>query len=162
MRAPWIVAALLASLSGPVGRLVAQDGLPVGARVRVSRPGRAVLTGSVARVTPDSFWLRLADRADPVPIGRREPDRVDLSRGSRSYAGQGALIGLGVGAVATTLFLVGFCNDPDTRCEADEYLRAALIIGTPPVLAGAGIGLLIRKERWQPLRLGVVLPLGRP
>ena len=133
--------------------LQAQPALGQGLRVRVFRPGRSVLVGSVARLAPDSFWLRLPDRSDPVPIGYGEPTGLDRSLGSRSYAGRGALIGLLAGGSAATVFLVLFCSDSDTKCGADEVARAALFIAGPPTLAGAAIGLLVRHERWQPLAL---------
>lgn len=49
-----------------------------------------------------------------------------------------------VGAVATTVFLIGFCDDPDTECGADEVGRAFVIFTFPAAAAGALIGSLIR------------------
>ena len=49
-----------------------------------------------------------------------------------------------VGAVATTVFLIGFCDDPDTECGADEVGRAFVIFTLPAAAAGALIGSLIR------------------
>ena len=129
-----------------------QQAMAEGLRVRVFRPGRSVLVGSVARLASDSFWLRLPDRPDPVPIGYGEPTGLDRSLGFRSYAGRGALIGFVAGASAATVFLIGFCGG-DNACGADEVARAAVFIAGPPTLAGAAIGLLIRHERWQPLAL---------
>ena len=82
--------------------------------------------------------LRTAAAAQLVPIG---------AAGTRSHTGKGLLIGGIVGAVATSVFLVGFCSDPDSSCGADEVGRAVLIIGLPPALAGAVIGSLIRTPR---------------
>ena len=67
--------------------------------------------------------------------------------GTRSHTGKGLLIGGIVGAVATSVFLIGFCSDADTSCGADEVGRAVLIIGVPPAVAGAVIGSLIRTPR---------------
>jgi hypothetical protein len=66
---------------------------------------------------------------------------------TRTHTLTGLLIGGLVGAAATTVFLVAFCGDPDTRCEADEVGRAALIIAVPAAAAGALIGSLIRTRR---------------
>jgi len=76
------------------------------------------------------------------------PDGV-LIRGSatRSHAGTGLLIGGIVGAVATTVFLVGFCGDPDTACGADEVGRAVVLIAVPCAAMGALIGWVVRTER---------------
>lgn len=65
---------------------------------------------------------------------------------SRSHTGTGLLIGGLVGAAATTLFLVGFCGDPDTSCGEDEVGRAVLVIAVPCAAGGALIGSLIHTE----------------
>lgn len=67
--------------------------------------------------------------------------------GTRSHTGTGLLVGGIVGAVATTVFLAGFCSDPDTRCGADEVGRAVLFIAVPATLVGTLIGSLIRTKR---------------
>jgi hypothetical protein len=58
------------------------------------------------------------------------------------------LVGAGVGAAITVLFLSGFCGG-DTLCDGDEQVRAAAIFGIPSIAIGAGIGALIRTERWE-------------
>jgi cation transporter-like permease len=56
------------------------------------------------------------------------------------------LIGGIIGAAATTVFLIGFCSDSDTKCELDEVGRAALFIAVPAAAVGALIGSLIHTE----------------
>jgi hypothetical protein len=58
----------------------------------------------------------------------------------------GLLIGSVVGAAATGAFLAAFCSDPDTKCGADEVVRAVVIIAVPPALVGALIGSLVRTK----------------
>jgi hypothetical protein len=72
--------------------------------------------------------------------------RMD-TRSTRSHTGTGLLVGGIVGAVATTVFLAGFCSDPDTQCGADEVGRAVLFIAVPAALVGTLIGSLIRTKR---------------
>lgn len=79
--------------------------------------------------------------------GAEKPFSSAVAVETRGHTKTGLLIGGAVGAVATTLFLVGFCNDPDTACQGDEVARAALFIGVPITAAGALIGSLIRTER---------------
>ena len=50
----------------------------------------------------------------------------------------------------TALFLSVFCGG-DTVCDGDEQLRAAAIFGLPSLALGAGIGAMIKVERWAPL-----------
>lgn len=144
---------LVSLVAGTTSVEARQQPLSVGLRVSVSRPGRSVLVGSVARLSADSFWLRLPDLAEPYPIGYSEPAGIERSLGYRSHAGKGALIGLVSGATAAGAFLTLFCSDSDNACGADEVARAALFIAGPPTLVGAGIGFLIRSERWQALAL---------
>jgi hypothetical protein len=46
--------------------------------------------------------------------------RPQGSLGARSQAGTGLLVGGLIGVAATTVFLIGFCDDPDTKCGIDE------------------------------------------
>src|SRR5262245_58593058 len=81
-----LVILLVATLLSGALPAAAQQSLAPGMRVRVARPARSVLTGSVTRVTPDSFWLQLPDRPQLVPIGNTEPSLLERSLGRRSYA----------------------------------------------------------------------------
>lgn len=128
-----------------------------GDRVRVVRPADlgGPLTGQLVRSTMDSVWLRRAGEADAIGVGLGSGVRLDRSLGRRSRAGTGALIGAAVGTGVTLLFLSGFCGG-DTLCNGDEQVRAALIFGLPSLAIGAGIGALIKVERWSPVSPGTV------
>jgi hypothetical protein len=65
------------------------------------------------------------------------------STATRSHTGTGLLVGAIVGVSAATVFLIGFCDDPDTECGADEVGRAVLFIAVPTAALGALIGSLI-------------------
>ncbi|HET6837720.1 MAG TPA: hypothetical protein VFH24_06720 [Gemmatimonadales bacterium] len=88
----------------------------------------------------------------PLPNWEAEaPDRPRVPNPSfgtgseaRSQTGKGLLIGGLIGAAATTLFLIGFCSDADTKCEMDEVGRAVLVIAVPAAALGALIGSLVR------------------
>ena len=94
---------------------------------------------------------KLPGQALAAPFRSWSPDdsrhrRAD-TLGTRSHTGTGLLIGGVVGAVATTVFLAGFCSDPDTQCGADEVGRAVLFIAVPSALVGTLIGSLVRTQR---------------
>jgi len=57
------------------------------------------------------------------------------------------LIGGLVGVSAATVFLIGFCDGPDTACGADEIGRAPVVIAVPCAAVGELIGSLVRTER---------------
>ena len=65
------------------------------------------------------------------------------SAAARSHTKTGLLVGGIIGLAATTVFLIGFCGDPDTACGIDEVGRAVLIIAVPAAAVGALIGSLI-------------------
>lgn len=76
----------------------------------------------------------------------QEETPVHRLAGTRSHTGTGLLIGGIVGAAASTVFLIGFCGDPDTSCGIDEVGRATLFIAVPCAAAGALIGSLVRTD----------------
>ena len=67
----------------------------------------------------------------------------DSERSAGNHAGTGLLVGVGVGIAAATVFLIQFCNDPDTECGADEVGKGVAVFTVPAALAGALIGALI-------------------
>lgn len=149
---PWTLARGVIWLLLCAAQLGSAQSLEPGDRVRVIRQGvdRTALIGQFVRSTPDSVWFRPLGQAETVGIELGSGIRLDQSLGRRSRAGTGALIGAGVGAAVTILFLSGFCGG-DTLCDGDEQLRAAAIFGLPGLALGAGIGALIRAERWAPV-----------
>jgi len=128
-----------------------------GTTVRATLSDRSVpITGALVRVEPGRLILRTGSdetQLDPRAIVRLERRTV------QRHTATGALVGTAVGSAAAIAFAIGFCNDPDTRCEVDEYARIGLIFVTPPALAGALIGSLIRTERWSPVSLAPYLAL---
>jgi hypothetical protein len=72
--------------------------------------------------------------------------RFQVRQDARSHTRTGLLVGGLIGAAATTVFLIGFCGDPDTKCEMDEVGRAVLFIAVPAAALGALIGSLIHTK----------------
>jgi hypothetical protein len=125
------------------------EALQSGRRVRVhlDQP-RSKVVGNVVRVSADT--LVIVPDEDPrneLALSALNVRRVDISRGQRSRAGRGALVGALGGAVLGTAALVYACSD--------SCIGAVPLLGLPPggALIGAGIGAvigsLIHTERWQ-------------
>ena len=142
------------ALQGVPGILEGQ-GVAPGERVRVTTTGNPnpPLIGTITRTVPDTLWLTPEGQVQPAAVPLGASIRLERSLGHRSHVLAGALIGAGVGAAITILFLSGFCGG-DTLCDGDEQVRAAAIFGLPSIALGAGIGALIRTERWESIPNG--------
>ncbi len=148
-----IALALTALLFATPGALRAQraDDLAPGTRIRVTAPRSSLdpYVGALVRLSAEAITLA-PDHGDSqltLPLNRVR--RIEVSEGEKSKVVTGAAIGFGVGATASLLFLAGFCASSDTICGGDEWITAFAVIALPPTLVGAGIGLLIRTERWR-------------
>ena len=102
-------------------------------------------------ISPLPTWNAepLGDSATRYLTWAREPHvpPSETQATTRSHTKTGLLVGGLIGATATTVFLVGFCSDPDTACGADEVGRAVLFIAVPCAAVGALIGSLVRTEQ---------------
>ncbi len=143
--------------------------LTLGARVRITADTEVgkPLVGTYAGM--DSGWIRVRVpdplRVDPsgaptsktvsVPLGPRS--RLEVSRGQRSRAGKGALIGGLVGGGAGLLLGVAAAseNSGSSFFEVGPG-EVAAVTGMLGAL-GAGVGALIgagsRMDRWEPIEL---------
>jgi hypothetical protein len=126
--------------------------LQPGNRVRVhllQPPGKVV--GSVVRLTADTLVIMSAEAAErQIALSTGNIERLELSRGQRSRAKIGALVGLLLGAVGGAVALGAYCEESDC-------VGAWPLLGLIPVGAligagfGSGVGSLIQTERWQPV-----------
>jgi len=145
-------AALLTALAVVVPALNAQEELK---RIRVElrkEPGHW-LVGQAAAATSDSVHLVPERSRDTLGFARRDLRRIQVSKGRRSRAGVGALIGAGLfGAAGIALTTAeeceGYCPSPGTGFAVGAAAGAGL---------GAIVGAFIHYEKWQetPLKVGV-------
>ena len=138
-----------------LSRPLEAQGVAPSERVRIIRLNAyPPLIGTTIRSTPDTLWLIQAGQAQPTAVPLGAGIRLERSLGRHSHTLAGALVGAGVGAALTLFFLSGFCGG-DTLCDGDEQVRAAAVFGLPSIALGAGIGAMIRTERWEPISSGV-------
>ena len=161
-----IALALTTSLLATPAALSAQraDELPPGTRTRVTAPRSSLdpYVGSLVSFSNESVTLRVGADEPFLTLPLARVRRIEVSEGEKSKIVTGALVGFSLGATASLLFLAGFCSSSDTVCGGDEWLTAFAVIALPPTLVGAGIGLLIRTERWREVELAAPAAAPRP
>lgn len=125
------------------------EGIAPGTRIRLSASqlGAEPLVGTLLEIGPETLSLELPGGGGPQTIPRSAVTRLEVSRGRKSQAGRGALVGLAVGGAATMLLTFG---DYSSDVHGDLNLLA---IGAGLAAGGAAIGGLIgwarKAEQWE-------------
>lgn len=147
------------ALLGAPGSARAQEsgGSLAGQRVQITSREAGSTIGVLVNVTPEMLTIAPERGGAPVAIRRTDVMDVRLSRGTKRYTLHGLLAGAAAwGAV------VGIVAAVDTLDESG--VGEPVFIGGV-LAAGAGIGSLIRRERWERIpesRLSVSLdPVAR-
>ncbi len=147
---PTLLAASLLVLlptTAATGQESAAD-LESGDRIRIwaSAAGLHGERAVLVETTPSDLRIR-RDRAGlRVPL--EQIGQLEVLRRTGERWRQGALVGGGVGAALTTAFLIPFCGDPDTVCDAGTYLRTIGLLGATSAAAGALLGLAVGEHAW--------------
>src|SRR5512139_4317305 len=143
----WITATMLLAVGTMVAEARAEDESLLGSRVRVRtvRLGEPQV-GFLEKSTGDELIIRTSAKAAPLKVRRADVLQLEVSRGTRRHA----LKGLLGGAVAWGA-IVGLVAAFDTLDESG--VGEPLFIGGM-LAAGAGIGSLVKTERWERVPLG--------
>ena len=121
----------------------------VGSRVRVISPevGAQPLVGQVVTLEPDAVVVAGSGGGAQrrVPVG--SASSLEVSAGTKSKAGRGAMIGGGIGALSGVLMNIGDYN-------GDNNTLVVSIVGAASGAAiGALVGLAFKSESWRPARV---------
>ena len=97
-----LVLGMLLTGSPPLALSQAPVLLTAGSRVRLKTvdPSTKWVQGDLVRLSEDSLHIVPAGGADSLAFATGAIDRLEVSRGRRSNAGKGALLGLAIGAGA--------------------------------------------------------------
>lgn len=133
----------------------APSGWPAtGEKVRVTTlTGRSLEKGVVVHTDAEFLTVSLGSGQSPVRIPLASIERLEVARGRRTAAKEGALWGVVVGAVLGGLAVAGIgealCENA-TNCgaSAEGYLVGVGIFGAAGAGVGALTGLAIKKDRW--------------
>jgi len=137
--------------------------ITVGSRIRLLAPTAVTgrIEGMVVQLNGSSLLVAGNDRT-PVSVSRQAITQLEVSTGRHRQTLKGMCIGAGLGA------LFGVANPCIAMVGCDERNRgeAALIYGLSGAAWGAGIGALIKRDRWSAvpldqLRLTLVPTPGR-
>jgi hypothetical protein len=150
-------AAVLAA-AAVAGANAAPSGLPVaGEKVRVTTlAGRSREKGVVVQTDAESLTVSLGSGQSPVRIPLASIERLEVARGRRTTAREGAAYGGLVGAVLGGLAVAGLAEalcdyGSDCSASAEGYLVGAGIFGAAGAGVGALTGLAIKTDRWERL-----------
>ena len=157
-RIPLIVGIALLAVTADVHAQADATTLVPGARVRVHQ-GPQSLTGSL--VSLDSAGLVVATgKSDTAAVPLSSITGVDVSRGTKSRVGKGALIGLGVGTATGIIIGVAASSSDDGDFFDFNSGEWAIGVGLTGAVIGTGIGAIIgatqRTDKWQPTVLPTV------
>ena len=139
---------------------VAQSGVAVGARVRVStRDLPSVRLASVTGITSDSIALSYARGFGEVQLPVGSIARLWVSEGPRSRAEgarhgakRGFVTGLVLGGIAAAVTIVACSGKECFGADSYGLLVAPLLVATSAA-AGATFGVVAPGERWRRVRL---------
>ena len=129
----------------PEDQTTSPGSLGVGARVRITAP--AVLndrvTGIVGGMDAKSLLVVAGDRRLTVP--RETILQLEVSQGKRRRTLKGMMFGAGIGALLFPRALYGYClSECGSQWDAG-YILAGAGLGA---VCGAGIGALLKTDRW--------------
>lgn len=125
-----------------------------GSRVRVTLIERdqGPVVGNLLETSPEGLVLAVGPDSTSRRIVHLDIARLEVSRGMKSNAGKGAIVGavvLGLGGGAYGAYL-GHLSESDT--DRHLVLPIALLVGGGCALVGAGLGALIgsgsKHENW--------------
>ncbi len=132
-----------------------------GARVKVSTSTQKDMVGVVRAATPDTLVLFADPQGARLAVSVPSIQKVQVSRGRLASEGakKGLLWGAGFGAVSSVIVLGIGGDDALEQSEGEKLSKGEFVaqnfIGS--LLLGAGIGALIKAEKWDtvPFRAGV-------
>jgi hypothetical protein len=116
----------------------------------------AHLIGEVSALRGDTLFVDVGG-SSPTPVALSRVSTIEVSHGTKSNVGKGALIGGLVGAAlggaAATAACGGIVMGQEVSCSGGEIVGGVVVGGLIVGAVGATIGALIRTEGWEQIPL---------
>jgi len=122
-----------------------------GARVKLfpTQPGAKAITGNVTDVASDTLIILREGDQEPLTFAPRDLRKIEVSQGKRSNWLLGGAAGFVVfGAAGAAIAAENYSPDPGLS-QSGVIIGAGLISGVAGFGIGAGVGALIKTERWK-------------
>src|SRR5512134_1353444 len=149
-RRKWRVVVSLVLLGSVGPESWGADESLVGSRVRIrtaqKREPRVV--GVLEEVTPDELLIKTKEAASPIEVRRSDILGFEVSRGSKRHTLKGLLAG--AAAWGAIVGLVAAFDTLDESGVGEPIFVGGLLV------AGAGVGSLVKTERWERVPAGRV------
>lgn len=131
--------------------------LSTGSRVRVDlvEPLERV-TGTLTFMGRDSLVVRPEPPASPVAFSSSSIEKLEVSRGTKSRLGRGALFGFLIGSGTAVALATALCvGNPE--CSGQDGGLVFAFLGTLGAVGGTSIGMIVgarsRTDRWERVQL---------
>jgi hypothetical protein len=149
-------AVVLAAAAATAGADAAPSGWPAtGEKIRVTTlRGRGRQTGVVVQTDAGFLTVSLGSGRSPVRIPVASIERLEVARGRRTAAKEGAqwggLVGAVLGGLAVNALGAALCeNARGCGASAEAHLVGVGLFGTAGAGVGALTGLAIKTDRWE-------------
>lgn len=158
MRTLGLAALLMASTASVVAgadEVASATTVSPGDKVRLTPSGRGGrFTAMIIEVEPEAVVVRRKPGAAPLRVPLKSLQLLEVTRGQRGHAGEGALIGAVPGFVFGFLASGLACIDAERPCWGiDEGIFAGVLLGGLTAAAGALVGATFHTDRWTPVSL---------
>ncbi len=126
-----------------------------GARVKVfpAQPGAKAITGNVADLAFDTLIVLPEGGGEALTFDPRDLRKIEVSQGKKGNALLGLAVGAGVG-VGLGLAICSYDEWAGCRFEGNDLTGASVALAAAVFGGiGAGVGALIKTERWTDAQL---------
>ncbi len=114
-----------------------------------AQPGAKAITGNVADLAFDILVVLPEGRGEALTFDPRDLRKIEVSQGRKGNALLGLGVGAGVGIASAVGLAIWACNADDDGCTSGQVAGGVVALGAIGAGLGAGIGALIKTERWR-------------